>query len=68
MLTPGGPVGLRMVRPEPRKMSMREMGSSGDFEPAIVARRDESAEAMGESRVCADAQWEVFGCTSKVVM
>jgi hypothetical protein len=37
VLTPGGPVGLRMVRPEPRKMSKREMGSSADFEPAIVA-------------------------------
>ena len=56
MLTPGGPVGLRMVRPEPRKMSMREMGSSGDFEPAIVVRKDASAEMVGESKVCADAQ------------
>lgn len=40
MLTPSGPVGLRMVRPEPRKMSKREMGRVGEFEPAIVAPRD----------------------------
>jgi hypothetical protein len=39
VLTPGGPVGLRIVRPEPRKMSKSETGNSVDFEPAIVAPR-----------------------------
>lgn len=35
LLTPGGPVGLRIVRPEPMKMSIREIEGWGDVERAI---------------------------------
>lgn len=56
MLTPGGPVGRRMVRPEPRKMSKRETGSSADFEPAIMVPRDSDPGIVGARRVCADAR------------
>jgi hypothetical protein len=54
VLTPGGPVGLRMVRPEPRKMSKREMGRVGEFEPAIVAPRDRALGITIVRQVCAD--------------
>jgi hypothetical protein len=54
VLTPGGPVGLRIVRPEPRKMSKREMGRVGEFEPAIVAPRDIALGRAIAGQVCAD--------------
>jgi hypothetical protein len=35
VLTPGGPLGLRIVRPEPMKMSKSEKSGRGDDERPI---------------------------------
>jgi hypothetical protein len=67
VLTPGGPVGLRMVRPEPRNMSKREMGRVGEFEPAIVAPRNIALGIAVARQVCADGQLEVVRWNSGVV-
>lgn len=44
---------------------MREMGRSGDFEPAIVASRDRDRDFVSARQVCAVAQWKVLDVWSR---